>query len=235
MSLFDTITLLNCPLKDIVNIHIPNCLSQPKFTRWVTLNPDILFTAHHHSLLHYFKDAVCVADGIGLIWLYFLRFKRWMIRIPGIDFVEALFNTKRYRVYLLGARAPIVYRAEEQLNQRYPGLVVGFHHGFFSEEAWPSVIEDIKRCRPDIVLVGMGFPRQETLLISLEKALDHGIGIGVGGSIEVWARHQKRAPLFIRKMGFEWLFRIVVSPKRIKRLKFIQLFLIALFSRSTTS
>jgi N-acetylglucosaminyldiphosphoundecaprenol N-acetyl-beta-D-mannosaminyltransferase len=99
--------------------------------------------------------------------------------------------------------------------------ICGYHHGFWREAEWPSIAADIAASKPDIVLVGMGFPRQEYILEQLKNTLPQGIGIGVGGVIDMLAGVQKRAPKWTQKLHIEWLYRALKQPSRLSRLRWI--------------
>jgi len=75
--------------------------------------------------------------------------------------------------------------------------------------------------RPFLVVAGMGFPKQEIFLANFRQRFPGAILIGVGGSLDVYSGMKKRAPLFFRKLGIEWFWRIVCEPKRMRQLALI--------------
>ena len=148
-----------------------------------------------------------------------------------------LFRSLGKRVYLLGATQSVVSTLAQRLRERHKGLQIAFSDGYFSPQESRARAEMIRSSGADILLVGMGVPRQE---IFLEEELEHSgasIGIGVGGSFDVLAGLRKRAPLWVQNLGFEWLYRLVQEPRRlfaryfVTNCQFIWLLLFALMAR----
>ncbi|NLY18340.1 MAG: WecB/TagA/CpsF family glycosyltransferase, partial [Clostridiaceae bacterium] len=96
--------------------------------------------------------------------------------------------------------------------------IKGYAHGFFKPEEENSLIEEINKANPDILLVGLGAPKQEFWIFNNMYRLQCKVCIGVGGSIDVFAGKVALTPEFIRKAGFEWLHRLIRQPERIKRM-----------------
>ena len=146
-------------------------------------------------------------------------------RIAGIDFGEALLARaaeEGLRVFLLGGGAGVAERAAERLCARYPALrICGCCWGFFEKEGETdrSVIEHVRATRPDILLVCMGFPLQETWIESHLHLLD-GVRVvaGLGGSLDVWAGDLRRAPRLVSRVGLEWAWRMAREPRRLRQL-----------------
>ncbi len=138
--------------------------------------------------------------------------------VPGADLAWALCVRAREEgrsVYLLGGRPGVAARAAAHLTRRLPGLVLaGWHHGYFSG-AGP--VDELRRLRPDLVFVGMGFPKQERWILG-NLGCGAGFLMGVGGTLDFWAGRVPRAPLPLRKWGLEWLWRAAVQPHRVRRL-----------------
>ncbi|MEX0934288.1 MAG: WecB/TagA/CpsF family glycosyltransferase, partial [Candidatus Saccharimonadales bacterium] len=99
--------------------------------------------------------------------------------------------------------------------------------GVFSSQLEKQLLADLKRLRPDIVLVGIGFPRQEKLISRLVKQLDHGVLIGEGGTFDydVFGGKRKKAPRWMQRSGIEWLWRLILEPSRINRQLAIPIFI----------
>ncbi|MBQ9478203.1 MAG: WecB/TagA/CpsF family glycosyltransferase, partial [Selenomonadaceae bacterium] len=100
-----------------------------------------------------------------------------------------------------------------------PGIsIVGTRNGYFSADEEPSIIEQIKRAQPDLLLVALGVPKQEKWLAAHMDELNVPVSIGVGGTFDVMAGVMKRAPLWMQRAKLEWLFRAMLQPKRAGRL-----------------
>ncbi len=106
--------------------------------------------------------------------------------------------------------------------------------GVFSNELERQLLDDLKRLKPDIVLIGIGFPRQELLATRLVKQLDHGILIGEGGTFDydIFGGAMRKAPEWMQRIGLEWLWRLFLQPSRISRQLAIPLFIYRIYRGS---
>jgi N-acetylglucosaminyldiphosphoundecaprenol N-acetyl-beta-D-mannosaminyltransferase len=205
---------------------IPALLTQSSFTTLTTLNPEIIVHAEKYPIIKaQLVESLCLCDGAGLSLAHRLLKGEPIIRVPGIEMVTQLVASQRFKVFLIGGAPEVMDKTLHRLKMLYPNLVVNGHHGFFKEDERELIIEALKAQKPDIVLVGMGFPLQEHILASLKQQLHYGLGIGVGGTFDIWSQAKKRAPLVFQKTGLEWLYRTVQDPKRFSRLGFIPRFI----------
>ena len=163
-------------------------------------------------------------DGVGTVWGARVLGFRLPERVPGIELGEAMLASCAglgVGVFLLGGREGVAESASEMLKSRFPGLIVcGTHHGYFDirGEENARVIEEIKRAAPGLLIVCLGFPRQEEWIIENRTALPGvSVMLGLGGSLDVWSGNVRRAPIIFRRMGLEWLWRILSDPSRLKR------------------
>lgn len=114
------------------------------------------------------------------------------------------------RVYLYGAAPDVVRRAAENTSRLYPRMtVVGWRDGFGDER---EVIADVNRLRPDILLVGRGVPLQEMWIDAHLAELRCGCAIAVGGLFDFVSGRLARAPRWMRRLGIEWAFRLMLEP-----------------------
>lgn len=146
-------------------------------------------------------------------------------RVAGVDLMQdliALSANKGYSVYLLGAKQEVVEKTAEVLKEKHPGLnMAGIHNGYFKEEDWDSIAEELKVCRPDFVFVGITSPLKEYLIEYLQEQGINSVFMGVGGSFDVISGNIPRAPLWMQKMNLEWLFRVLQEPKRLFKRYFV--------------
>ena len=197
-------------------------LKETGFQWLVTLNP-LSYQVSGQAILKY-ADYFLV-DGIGLQF----ALRRMGLAIPrcaGIDWVEAfLAKSAPLRVALIGATAEVNRQAVNVFHTRFAKHTCVYQQdGYFERE--DSIMAELKRLRPDVILVAMASPRQERFLKRCKGELHKGLGVGVGGTFDVWAGSVKRAPLFFQKCGLEWLFRMCLQPWRIKNLSLILVFLL---------
>ena len=144
-------------------------------------------------------------------------------RMTGADWIwglAALCEASGQSFYLLGSEPGIAAGAAKRLGEWYPGLeVVGTHHGYFAPGSPHDerVIEDINRVRPDIVLVGMGSPKQELWAQRNAHRLDTRVIWTVGALLDIVSGHVPRAPAWLADNGLEWIFRLAIEPQRMWR------------------
>ena len=119
-------------------------------------------------------------------------------------------------MYLLGAKPLVAEAAAEKLTQTYPGIVIaGTNDGYFTDDV--PVIEKINAASPDFLMVCLGAPKQELWMSANAGRLSCGLMAGLGGSLDVLAGNVQRAPETWRRLGLEWLYRVIKEPKRLGR------------------
>jgi len=162
------------------------------------------------------------ADGAGVLWAARMLGLQIPARVSGVDLVDSLCGVaakEGFKVYLLGARPGVAAEAAVRLQQRHPGLqIAGHYHGYFTAEEEPALLEEIRSCRPHLLLVGLGVPRQDKWIREHLAALEVPVGMGVGGSLDVISGRLPRSPEWMRRWGLEWLFRVLREPRRLPRL-----------------
>lgn len=195
----------------------------------VTPNPEFVYACMEDPALHpLLRDAAMVVpDGIGIVYAAKILGKSLTTRVPGIELGEALIawmaGTGK-RLYLLGAKPGVAEKAAENLTEKYPGLLIaGTHDGYFQDDA--PIVELVKAADPDVMLVCTGFPKAERFMRAHQDALPHCLMLGLGGSLDVFAGNVRRAPVLYRKLGLEWLYRLLKEPKRIGRMMRLPAFL----------
>jgi N-acetylglucosaminyldiphosphoundecaprenol N-acetyl-beta-D-mannosaminyltransferase len=161
-----------------------------------------------------------IPDGAGVVWALGRQGLK-VRRTPGIELARRLLQhaaASGWRVALLGASPAVMERLLERLKAEIPGLQVVFAaHGYQSPDAWPGLEQQLLATRPDLVLVALGVPRQETWIADLPGPRG-GLWMGVGGSFDVWAGVKKRAPAWMGTLQIEWLYRLVQEPSRWRRM-----------------
>ena len=124
------------------------------------------------------------------------------------------------RVFLLGGAQEEAQGTREQIEARFHGLrVVGARHGYFalSGKENEAVLQAIGEARPEVLLVAMGFPRQEEWIATNLPRLPVNVAVAEGGSFSFIAGVTPRAPRWLRRLGLEWLFRLARQPWRLRR------------------
>ena len=195
----------------------------------VTPNPEIVMVCRSDPEAKRAVEgaALTVPDGIGVVYAARLRHTPVAERVPGIDMTTALLERmgrEQKRVFLLGSKPGVAEAAGEKLTARFPGLVIcGTYDGYFQDSG--PVIKAVNRARPDLMLVCLGFPKQEKWMYEHAGELDVGLMIGAGGSLDVFAGVAERAPERWQRLGLEWLYRLKREPKRFVRMLALPKFL----------
>lgn len=197
----------------------------------VAINPEKILRAQNDKYLKKIINSATynIADGIGII--YSSRFLKGKIsnRITGIDLMNNIcFSAKKYgyKIFLYGSSIENVTMTKKELEKKYPKIkIVGAESGYTKDN--DNLIMKINNSGANVIFVGLGTPKQEYWIYENKDKLNANIFMGVGGSFDVISGKIKRAPLFMRKLGLEWLYRLLKEPKRIVRqtklLKYIYL------------
>lgn len=210
----------------------------------VSQNLHSVYTIHRDATLRALQqrpDAYVRIDGIPLVW-----FGRWLgypldrrHRTGWMDWMDPFMETaaqRGWRVFYLGSKPGVADAGADRLRNRHPGLHLDVHHGHFPLETGASeldaVLESIRHAQPDVLIVGMGMPRQETFV------LHHGDRIGVpvtltsGAAMDYVAGTIPTPPRWLGPIGLEWLYRLIAEPRRLWRRYLVEpWFAIGLFAR----
>ncbi|MDN5326978.1 MAG: N-acetylglucosaminyldiphosphoundecaprenol N-acetyl-beta-D-mannosaminyltransferase [Moorella sp. (in: firmicutes)] len=199
----------------------------------VTMNAEIAYLAYKDPGLQAVinRAHMVTADGSGVVWAARKLGNPLPERVTGIDLVQALAAEgarRGWRFYLYGAAPGVAAAAAAKLQGEYPGLVIaGTTHGYLDPDAMPTLLAEIKKARPHILLVGLGAPKQEYWIATHLEELQVPVAMGVGGSFDVLAGVVRRAPAWVQRLNLEWLYRVVKEPKRLKRALALPKFMLA--------
>ena len=195
-----------------------------------TPNPEMVMRACDDSN---FRDTLnrghmVVADGIGVVIASRILGGGIRQRVAGCDLIQDIMASASHcRVFVLGAKPGVAELATLRLVREYPNIeIAGFAHGYFSNDEEAGVVAQVRASTPDLLLVGLGFPRQEFFIDRHLNALGAKVAVGCGGSIDVFAGEVRRAPKWVCSMGLEWLYRLVRQPSRIGRMLSLPMFVV---------
>lgn len=164
---------------------------------------------------------LCYGDGTGVRLAAAMRGVRMRANLNGTDLVPDLLEgtvMRGRRCFLLGGDETTSRRAAAHFQQRFPAVtLVGHQHGFHGEDEAPTVVRAINEARPDVLLVGMGHPRQEMWIDAHVSALRVPLVIAVGGLFAYWGNGLRRASRFARRTGFEWVGILLQQPHKLRR------------------
>jgi N-acetylglucosaminyldiphosphoundecaprenol N-acetyl-beta-D-mannosaminyltransferase len=194
------------------------------------INPEKIMRARRERALAPVLEAagLRIPDGVGIVVASRLRGGRVRRRVTGIDLTFALAAEAARRgwpVYLLGAAPGVAEAAAEAYRRRYPGFrVAGVGDGYFRGRD-REVCVRVRQSGARILLLALGSPAQEYWLHAHLAETGCRIGMGVGGTFDVLAGRTPRAPRIMRRLGLEWLHRLMREPQRYRRMLVLPVFL----------
>ena len=200
-----------------------------------TPNPEIVMEAQKdEKLMSILKAAdMVVPDGIGVVLASKFNKVKIEERVAGYDLCHAVFEKmakKEKTVYFFGGAPGVAHKAADKMTKQYKGLkIVGTRNGYFTAAEEKEIIREIKKLSPDLLLVGLGSPKQEKWIYENLRFTGAKAAIGVGGSFDVMAGVVKRAPKAFQKLGLEWFYRLLCQPTRIKRMMKLPVFAVKVF------
>lgn len=221
------LTLMGVPIYDVTMDETLDWVS-----RWIeqgephqisTVNPEFLVRARtdpdFRATLS--RAALCIPDGIGLLWATRMRGRRLRERVAGSDLVPNLAEVaaeRGWRIFFLGAAPGVAETTAEILTARHPDLqVAGCYAGSPDPAEEAGITSRIRSTGADVLLVAYGAPKQDLWLARNLAKTGAAVGIGVGGSFDFIAGVARRAPPWVQRLGLEWLHRLVLEPWRWRR------------------
>jgi N-acetylglucosaminyldiphosphoundecaprenol N-acetyl-beta-D-mannosaminyltransferase len=154
-------------------------------------------------------------DGFGI----YAALKLWRYsnveKFNATDLYERIFenfSTGQTRLFLIGGNFSDKYVSEKALENRIN--LCGYHKGYFNNDEIVSIVDSINSTTPEVIIIGMGVPKQEILASEIAELIQNKVILCVGGCLEFYFGTKKRAPGCLRKIGFEWLHRLFSEPKR---------------------
>ena len=188
-----------------------------------SVNGQVLAGAHRDAAVLRVLERADYLDADGM-WIVFASrfFHRRPLpeRIATTDFFHdcaQIAQRNGLSFFLLGGTEQNNADVERALEVLYPGLrIAGRRNGYFKADDWPSVVNSIRQARPDVVWIGMGFPRQEQLALDLACKLQGVTWLKTcGGLYEHLLGRHPRAPVWMQRCGLEWLHRTLREPRRL--------------------
>jgi N-acetylglucosaminyldiphosphoundecaprenol N-acetyl-beta-D-mannosaminyltransferase len=217
--------LMGCPVDRITSAALLQELAQvidsqsgPKVIQFINANKIAQVRQDGDMARIMGKADYVLADGQPMLPMGRLLGVKLPERIDGIGLMGKLLklaDDRRYSVYLLGAKQEVLDTCVAKIRQQYPNLrIAGSRNGYFSEKDTPGVVAQIREAKPDLLFLGMGSPMKERFADRYAPELGATVIQGVGGSFDVMADLVKRAPVWLQRIGMEWLFRVIQEPRR---------------------
>ena len=197
-------------------------LQEKAGTHVVTLNAEmVMFAERDPALAAVIRAAeLVIPDGAGITLYLRLQAQRQR-RCPGIELAESLLRQlgqESCPVCFYGGLPGVAQAAAQRWQQALPGISILVNHGYLSPEEqqeWQTVLQ---QKQPQLILVGLGVPRQEFWISEHRSLCPEAVWIGVGGSFDIWAGVKSRAPAWLRENSLEWLYRLYQEPWRWRRM-----------------
>ncbi len=195
-----------------------------------TVNPEFIVDAQGDAAFAAVlrRADLRVPDGVGVLWAANLLGAPLHERVTGSDGIYRI--TERaaqagWRVFFLGAAPGVAQRTAQRLRQIYPGLIIaGAYDGDPSDAAWPAIAAWLHSTQPDILFVAYGHPKQDFWIERHRPELPVAVALGVGGAFDFVAGVAVRAPVWMRRLGLEWLHRLIRQPWRWRRMVKLPIF-----------
>jgi N-acetylglucosaminyldiphosphoundecaprenol N-acetyl-beta-D-mannosaminyltransferase len=198
-----------------------------------TVNPEFVMRARADAQFRQVLEgaALCLADGIGVVWAMRRQGCPQSERVAGSDLVPHLARrcaASGWRPFLLGAAPGVAADAARRMEADNPGLrVAGVHAGSPAPDDDEETLRRIAAARPDLLLVAYGAPQQELWIARNLCRLGVPVAIGVGGTFDFLAGRVRRAPGWVRRAHLEWLWRLAMQPARVRRMAALPAFALA--------
>ena len=199
-------------------------------TRCIIANHNLhsLYLCHHEPKMREFYASADYThiDGLSLVLLGRLLGLRFNSdhRTTYLDLVPQLAveaNKRQWRIFYLGSKPGVAEKGARVLRDRYPGLLIFTCDGYFdtsrSGSANQRVLAEIRDCAPDVLMVGMGMPRQETWILENHKDIAAHAILCSGAFMDYIAGEIPAPPRWLGPLGLEWLYRLLSEPGRLWR------------------
>jgi N-acetylglucosaminyldiphosphoundecaprenol N-acetyl-beta-D-mannosaminyltransferase len=235
---YNQVSLADARISNILGMGVDNLTStqaiakvmkmieEDGFHHIIPLNPYklIRFRSNNDLNITFNKSSMRFASGAGLGWPSSLLAFPLRERIPLISFIMELIRlaeTKEYTIFIVGGRSEVAEKAFFNIRKSFPKIrIVGRHGGYFNETREKSVVEAIRKSEADIVLVGMGFPKEDKWVAKYRSQFSNSdsVFISVGGSLDIIAGEHRKAPNFFIERGLVWFYRVISRPWRYGRI-----------------
>jgi N-acetylglucosaminyldiphosphoundecaprenol N-acetyl-beta-D-mannosaminyltransferase len=200
-----------------------------------TVNPEFVMSAQKDSEFSKVLESadLCLADGTGVVWAARRQGCELSGPVAGVDLIPplaALCARRGFRLFLLGAAPGVAAALATRLRAQLPSLDVAAHSGSPDPSSDDETLRLIHVHRTQVLLVAFGAPKQDLWIAGLKDRLGVSVAIGVGGAFDYLTGRVPRAPVWMRRAGFEWLHRLANQPWRIRRMVVLPAYAIKVLS-----
>jgi N-acetylglucosaminyldiphosphoundecaprenol N-acetyl-beta-D-mannosaminyltransferase len=210
---------------------------QGKGTHVVTLNAEMVMLARKDSDLAsaIAKADLVIPDGAGVILSLRLQGEQQQ-RCPGIELAGNLLSglgeeITQGKSFFYGGVPRRAEAAAKYWREQFPNLAIETEHGYLSASEQMELCQRLSQQQPQLILVALGVPRQETWIAKNRHLCPQAIWMGVGGAFDIWGGAKTRAPAWFREHHLEWLYRLYQEPSRWRRMLVLPSFAFATLVR----
>jgi N-acetylglucosaminyldiphosphoundecaprenol N-acetyl-beta-D-mannosaminyltransferase len=175
---------------------------------WMNNDPEL------KQMIH--KAAIINVDGQSIVLASKFLGHPIKERVSGVDLMEKITahaENKQWRIFFLGASEEIIRKTVDTYTHKYSkDIIAGYYHGYFKEKDEKKIVDLINHSHADILFIGMPSPKKEYFINKHFQTLNCYLIMGVGGSFDIVAGKFSRAPVWMQKSGFEWLYRLLQEP-----------------------
>ena len=204
---------------------IGDSIEKSKKLQISTVNNEFILEAQKNSdFRNILNSTLSIPDSSGVVWAAKYLHGEKINKISGADLaydICRLASSRSYRIFLLGGEKGVAKLAKANLIKMYKTLhIVGDLDGIAIDPSRDDdeLISKINRLKCDILFVSLGAPKQELWIARNIDRLNANVFIGLGGTLDYISGRISRAPALMRKLNLEWLYRVLVEPKRLKRI-----------------
>jgi len=196
--------------------------------KWIIANHNLhsIYIYHHSPRMRafYTQANYIHIDGMALVFLgKFLGFSlQRQHRVTYVDWTNPLMTAaaaKSWRIFYLGSKPGVAEQGAKILRSKFSGLEIVTAHGYFdaSPQSYDNqaILKQINQYNPDILMVGMGMPRQENWILDNLEHISARVILPCGATIDYVAGVVPTPPRWAGKSGLEWLFRLLAEPRRL--------------------
>ena len=229
--------------------EIERLIQEKKPSYVVTPNVDHVVTYQKDKEFRelYQNADLVLADGVPILWAARFLGTPLKEKVSGSDLLPlvcAYAARKHWRLLFLGAAEGVAQQAAQELSKKYDNLhIVGVYSPPFGfekdEDETTQIINLINATKPDVLLVGLGAPKQEKWIYRYRNIHQVPVSIGIGASFDFAAGVLRRAPSWMQHIGLEWFWRFLMEPRRLWKRYFVRdpwffLLLLGAFLKSLT-
>lgn len=221
-----SVRLDSLQIPDVIQ-RMEDWISERKCAHYIAVaNVHVIMEAHHDLAFGRVlaEAALCVPDGMPLIWVGRMRGHKLQRRVYGPDLLLEFCrktHERGYRHFFYGGAPGVPEMLAERLKAKFPGLnIAGVYSPPFrslTREEDAAQVEIINQAAPDVLWVGLGCPKQERWMSEHRDWLRVPVLIGVGQAFDIHSGRSKQAPSWLRERGLEWLCRLLADPRRLWR------------------